>query len=250
MPSIRPRLSLIDFLRTLTIFSMLAFHICFDHNVIFGGDNDWPFLPSIRFWQQTIVLSFIFISGMSFRLMQPRLRLFNALRLLLIGFGITMYTIMFMPSQPIIYGVLTFMGSALLLSLLLENERYQLLSKIPIIPALAANLICFLLCYHIQLGNITLGPLLLGHWPQALYDANLAYLGFPGESFFSADYVTFLPHIFMYWLGFYTLELIEKKYPQILRKCDFRRFNFLGRHSLSFYLLHQPIILALMSLIR
>lgn len=182
--------------------------------------------------------------------MQPRLRLFNALRLLLIGFGITMYTIMFMPSQPIIYGVLTFMGSALLLSLLLENERYQLLSKIPIIPALAANLICFLLCYHIQLGNITLGPLLLGHWPQALYDANLAYLGFPGESFFSADYVTLLPHIFMYWLGFYTLGLIENKYPQILQKCDFRRFNFLGRHSLSFYLLHQPIILALMSLIR
>lgn len=279
------RIALIDFLRALALVFMIGFHLCYDLNVVSGKYVEWQFLPWVKLWQQLNLLCFIFVSGMSFAVrtkgqgeanseaqlvanneVQPAAKaetkpaasakaflhkhkiLLQGLWLLLLGQAITWVTEYFMPSEAIHYGVITFFGSALLFSYLVENKRWQLLRGVG--PELGTFLClgAFLYTYHVQLGYFG-----LAEWqhklPGWLYEANYAFWGFPNDDFFSADYVSFIPHIFMYWLGFYAYRLLAARAPQILGWGAFRTFNSLGKHSLVIYFLHQPVLLGVLWLL-
>jgi len=266
------RIALIDFLRALALVFMIGFHLCYDLNVVSGKYIEWQFLPWVRLWQQLNLLCFIFVSGMSFAvrpkgqegakgeanpvahgeaeagaraLMRKHKILLQGLWLLLLGQAITWVTEYFMPSESIRYGVITFFGSALLFSYLLENKHWQLLGGI---RSELGTLLClgaFLYTYHMQLGFCGLAEWehKLPHW---LYESNYAFWGFPSDDFFSADYVSFIPHIFMYWLGFYICRILAAKAPHLLQCGDLQYLNRLSRHSLLVYFVHQPVILGIL----
>ena len=94
-------------------------------------------------------------------------------------------------------------------------------------------------------------PLVTISVPDFLY-RNLitAYLGFPGPGFYSTDYFSLLPWSFLYLCG-YELHMILKSVgfldAPFMRKGP-EPLAFLGRHSLLIYLLHQPVLYALMML--
>lgn len=96
----------------------------------------------------------------------------------------------------------------------------------------------------------------LGHWlitlPGFLY-ANYftAYLGFYPFGFFSTDYFPLTPWLFLFWAGFYLHHLAERTAQSLrpLRRSVCPPLGWLGRNSLMLYLLHQPVIYGVLTMV-
>lgn len=154
------------------------------------------------------------------------------------GLLISIITLVAIPAQIIWFGILNFMGCAILLTLPLE----KLLKKIPAIYGMAICFLLFLLCKQIQFGQIGITGLLQIQVPNLLYNIKiLTPLGFPHEGFHSSDYFPIFPWIFLYLCGFYFNQIFMKhytwqKYAQRKLPC----LSVLGSKTIWIYLLHQP----------
>ena len=86
--------------------------------------------------------------------------------------------------------------------------------------------------------------------PQGLYANYLtAYFGFYPVSFYSSDYFPLLPWLFLFWAGYYLHPLVGRKRMEPLRQSVCPPLGWLGRHSLVLYLLHQPVIFGVLTLV-
>lgn len=84
--------------------------------------------------------------------------------------------------------------------------------------------------------------------PQALYAGyTTAYLGFMPKSFFSTDYFPLLPWLFLFWAGYFLHHLLGRERLAPLRRSVCPPLGWMGRHSLVLYLLHQPVILGVLT---
>ena len=114
---------------------------------------------------------------------------------------VTAVTLLVLPSERILFGILHFLGAAMMLLGLCE----PLLGKIPAPVGLLLSALLYLATDSIGQGWIGLGPLRL-ELPRALYDAGFLFpLGLHPRIFASADYYPLLPWLFLflagYWLG-------------------------------------------------
>mgnify|MGYP000485393074 CR=1 FL=1 len=125
------RYALLDELRGLDLVSMMLYHACWDMMFLFGIWMDWYAGMPGRLWQQTICWVFILLSGFCVQLGHHTLR--RGAQVFGAGALVTAVTLLFMPEDRVIFGVLTFLGTAMLLTGVLE----PLLKKIP--PAAAGG---------------------------------------------------------------------------------------------------------------
>ena len=103
--------------------------------------------------------------------------------------------------------------------------------------------------------NISRGYLGFEQWnilkiPQSWY-ANLftAYLGMPEASFFSTDYFSIFPWIFLFLAGYFLYHIFsEKDFLKYLETGKIALIEWFGRHSFEIYLVHQPVIYFILSL--
>lgn len=106
----------------------------------------------------------------------------------------------------------------------------------------------FLLVRNINDGFLGFAGVPILMLPRSWY-ANLftAGLGFPGPGFVSSDYFSLLPWLLLFWTGYflYRLRPAEPLLPDI----RLPGFSAMGRHSLLIYLLHQPVLYALLVLL-
>ena len=106
----------------------------------------------------------------------------------------------------------------------------------------------FLLVRNINDGFLGFAGVPILMLPRSWY-ANLftAGLGFPGPGFVSSDYFALLPWLLLFWTGYflYRLRPAEPLLPDI----RLPGFSAMGRHSLLIYLLHQPVLYALLVLL-
>lgn len=172
MKSSSSRYALLDELRGLDLISMMLYHSMWDAVYLFGVVVPWYSAGQGRLWQQSICWVFILLSGFCLPLGHHPLKrgaaVFGA------GALVTVVTLLFMPEDVVWFGVLTLLGSAMLLTGLVQKW----LQRIPPAVGLAVSLILFALTYHTMDGYWGLGPL---RWamPQGLYANYLtAYLGF------------------------------------------------------------------------
>ena len=159
------------------------------------------------------------------------------------GAVVTLATLVFMPEGRVIFGVLTFLGTAMLLTGVLE----PLLKKVMPAVGLAVSAVLFAVCYPVSLGWVGLGgwKLML---PQSLY-ANYftAFFGFYPDWFYSTDYFGLLPWLFLFWAGYYLHKAVGRRRMEPLRRSVCPPLGWMGRHSLLLYLLHQPVIYGVLS---
>ena len=215
------RYALLDELRGLDLVSMMLYHACWDLVFLFDVNMRWYAGTPGRLWQQTICWVFILLSGFCAPFGRYMLRrgtvVFGA------GAVVTLATLVFMPEGRVIFGVLTFLGAAMLLTGVLE----PLLKKV--MPAVG-----------------------LGGWklmlPQSLY-ANYftAFFGFYPDWFYSTDYFGLLPWLFLFWAGYYLHKAVGRRRMEPLRRPVCPVLGWMGRHSLLLYLLHQPVIYGVLS---
>ncbi len=229
----------IDVARGIAVVTMILFHSAFDLN-FFGV---LPLNVSGGFLRMLAYLTastFIFLVGVSFTISYARASQRLAGRdlplkyvrrgLSIFGYGlvITAVTWLFLPSAYIVFGILHFIGIAIVLAPLFVRFDAEKL--------IIASIACLIAGY---VTNAVSGP-----WP-------LLWLGIHPESFTSLDYVPLLPWFGLVLVGMACGSLF---YPDgrrgfalpVAEPAFARPLDFLGRHSLVIYFLHQPVILLLL----
>jgi len=233
----------LDIIRGITLISMIAYHTCWDLVYLYG--KDWPWYRSLAayVWQQSICWTFILLSGYCFSLGRHQLK--RGLMSFGGGILVSLATLLTMPHSPIIFGVLTFLGSASLLMIPL----HKLFLKVPAGVGLFASTASFFLLRNVNLGFLGFESLRFCPLPTAWYH-NLftTFWGFPFPTFISSDYFSIFPWFFLFCIGYF----LYRYKPDYSGKClpDCKPLSFLGRHSLVVYLLHQPLIYAILYLLH
>ncbi|MCI8591617.1 MAG: DUF1624 domain-containing protein [Lachnospiraceae bacterium] len=246
-----PRYPFLDNLRGITLTSMILYHAVWDLVYIFGVPWDWFGSFGAYLWQQSICWTFILLSGFcqglarsgeaaskdavrSLRAAKNGLTIFGA------GLLVTAVTLAFMPAERVVLGVLTLIGSCMLLLVPLR----KVLDRIHPAIGLMIAFLLFALFKGVNGGWLGFLDIPLFHLPGWLYaDLCTTYLGFPTADFYSTDYFSLLPWFFLFLTGYFLCRFLSRKGKlRLPAQRPLPLFAFMGRHSLVIYLLHQPIV--------
>lgn len=226
----------LDFLRGIAIISMVALHAFDDFLLLKGGQ---VLDPGLRFaWQRGTAILFLLIFGVAGYLSYSR----NNLQLRpgfqrclqrgasLLGWGliITLTTAIFLREGFVIFGILHLMGIGSVMMYPLLAHKY---------PSLILGIL------FILAGNYLSGRRFTFVW--------LVWLGMIPEGFSSIDFFPIIP-----WFGYILIGIflggfiVPNKDPKFRWKEYFgtpivKWVCFLGQRSLLIYLVHQPILLAI-----
>ena len=228
---------MLDTMRGLTLISMIAYHTVWDMVYIFDVKWDWYKSDMAYIWQQSICWSFILLSGFCWSFGKVKCK--RALTVFLAGIVITVVTLIAMPQERIIFGVLTFLGTAMFLMIPLD----KILSKFKPAIGFVVSFLLFLAVRNVNEGELGFEGIVLMELPDGWYRGWLAtYLGFTESSFFSTDYFSVLPWIFLFITGYFLHGIMKQKgWFVYLEKGKCVWLENLGKNSLWIYMLHQPI---------
>ena len=240
----KQRYTVLDILRGLCIISMVLYHGTWDAVYMFGASAPWYESYGAYLWQQSICWTFILLSGFCFSIGKRKLR--RGLLVLACSAVISLVT-SFIPGAEIRFGVLCLIGSCMVILVPLE----RVLSRVPSALGLALSFALFLLCKNIDNGYIGIGTRVILEMPSFLYaNTATAYLGFPQSGFSSADYFPLLPWILLYICGYYLYRIFSR--TGLLSALSIARcapLEWLGRRSLLLYMIHQPVVYAVLYVI-
>lgn len=239
-----PRYGLIDAIRGFAIVNMIVYHLLYDlfcyYSLGKGFDTQ---LPTV-IWERCICFAFIITAGVSINFSRHGYR-----RGLIVLFGavlISALTLIFVPSEMIWFGILHFLGCAILITFALQ----KVLEKIHPLPGAGISLFLFALLYGLPNGYIGFFGAKIAVLPAALYsNTYLAFLGLPSKGFFSADYFPMLPWIFLFFFGYFLWRVIVLKGWDGFFMKKIPVLDFIGRQSFLIYLLHQPVLFGILYLI-
>lgn len=236
------RYQLLDTIRGIVLVSMIVYHASWNFVYIYGMNWAWYRSKGAYIWQQSICWTFILLSGFCFSLGKRHLR--SGLMVFGGGLLVTLVTLLVMPQNRVVFGVLTCIGSCILILTLIE----KIIKKIPAEIGLGFAFSLFLFTKNINDGYLGLGNSQMIEVSTNWYQNYVTtYLGFPFRGFYSTDYFSLIPWLFLFISGFYLYGIFEKY--GFLKKSFMEKgicgFAFLGRNSLLIYLLHQPVIYGL-----
>lgn len=234
------RLDRIDLLRAVAMLWMTAFHFCFDLN-FFGLIREDFYRDPYWTWQRTAIVSlFLFTAGLSqavavhqgqtwTRFWRRWLQVAGAALLVTAG------SLLVFPQSFIYFGVLH--GIAVML----------------IVVRLTAGWGAWLwLLGALAVGLTFVAPALIQTVPalEVLNTPWLNWLGLISRKPVTEDYVPLLPWLGVMWWGVATGRWAVRERPQWLGSGSPARGGrkalvWMGRWSLSYYLLHQPVLMAL-----
>lgn len=237
----KERFYLLDGLRGLTLLSMIAYHGMYDLVMIYHMPWVWFWTKPGYVWQQSICWTFILLSGFCWRMGRNPVK--RGLTIFAGGLIITAVTYIFMPSGRILFGILTFTGTAMLALVPL----FRWLQRIPAAAGLLGSGILFFLTRNINDGYLGFESIILGKVPEGLYQGMfMTFLGFPEPGFFSGDYFSFFPWIFLYLCGYFLYEaLMQWKSVKKVLKWRVPVLEWIGRNTLAIYMLHQPVLMVI-----
>ena len=235
----KTRLHLLDSLRGFMMVNMIAYHAMWDLVNLFGVRASWYAGTSKYIWQQCICWTFILLSGFCWRLSRNHLRR----GALVFGGGvvISLVTNLLMPASRILFGILTCIGSCVLLMIPLE----KLARKIPAEIGAVISFMLFVLLRGCSEGYLGFEKWVILPLPDFLYRNLLtAYLGFPYRGFFSADYFAVLPWFFLFLGGYFLYDVLGKRNlnEKLFARVKIPLLDTIGKNSLLIYMLHQPVV--------
>lgn len=243
MKDLNKRFWEIDVLRGLAILMMVTYHLIFD--LTYFGIFSFNVSSGIWWWFARITaFIFLFLVGISLTLSYTRVELMGpqkekkslfpkylkrGVKIFSLGLLITLATWIFIPVDFIVFGVLHFIGIAIILEYPFLKKKYL-------------NLIfgiIFIVC-GLVLAQFTVS------YPWLLW------LGLKPAEFVTVDYFPLLPWLGVVSLGLFAGKILYPNYKRRFHLPDLSKnpfteiFSFLGRHSLLIYLIHQPILILIL----
>lgn len=217
------RILFLDAWRGLALYLMLLYHLLFDL-YMFGWMSweqimSWPLVLLEKF----IAYSFILCAGVSATLTRS-----NAKRgLVTLGAAALVTIASFIVDAPILFGVLQFLGMAMLIYAAVGKWVRKVPEKIAPFLWLA-----LFVGTHILTDRVLVNV----RW--------LFWLGFRYPGYVSYDHFPILPYIFLFFLGSWAGGRIKEDRDRFL-PLDRHAPKWLtvpGRRTLIVYLLHQPVL--------
>jgi len=222
----KKRIFEIDFLRFLAIVLMVIYHLGYDiqyflvKNINFEGQV-WTIIG------KTSGFLFIFVAGISSGFSRNSFK--RGKKVFLAGMLVTLATFIFIRNEYVRFGILHFLGICMMLYPLLNRLTSSTLALFAIVSAYLGYIF----------KKITVKTFLL--LPLGIY-----YNGFV-----SIDYYPLFPYLAYFLLGIIVYKNFYSKGKMALNvKKEFKIIEYINQNSLLIYLLHQPILLAIIYLIR
>ncbi|MFQ7003899.1 MAG: heparan-alpha-glucosaminide N-acetyltransferase domain-containing protein, partial [Ruthenibacterium lactatiformans] len=135
------RIAAFDALRGFALVNMAVYHGVYDWVYVFGRPAAWfTQTGNAHIWQQFICWTFILLAGAVFPYGKHAVR--RGAVTFGCGFLLTAVTMLVMPSEQILFGVLHLIGAAVLLSALLR----RFLDRAPALPGAIASCVLFCSC--------------------------------------------------------------------------------------------------------
>ncbi len=239
------RYHLLDNIRGLTLLSMICYHGAWDLVYLFGLNLSWYDKMPGYIWQQSICWIFIFLSGFCLQLGHHPFK--RGIIVSAAGLLVTAVTVLFMPEERVIFGVLTLIGAAMIITAVLRS----VLEKIPSSVGMIIAILLFFLFRNVNEWTFGFEAFSFGQIPEALrHSWILTFLGSPMYGFYSTDYFSIIPWLFLFLSGYYFYDIMDRKqWLKQLTRGEHSPLAWLGRHSLEIYLIHQPVLYGLFSLI-
>lgn len=224
------RVDLLDGWRTLAVLTMVVWHTLWDMSTMFG------LLPARLMWQPVpqlvrhfIVFSFVLLSGIACRYSRSNKR--RGLQTAVCALVISAVTAI--AGDPVKFGILHLLACCMLL----YAAFGKWFESLPELPAGAVCLALFGLLW-LWLNDLWVGV----DW--------FFPLGFRSEGFYSADYYPLFPWLFLFLLGSLMGRRIRESEGAWKRLALPRWLTWPGRHALAIYVVHQPVILGALTLLR
>lgn len=239
------RYSLLDNLRGLTLISMIMYHTVWDMVYIFENDWDWFKGNQAYIWQQSVCWCFILLSGFCWSFGRKKWK--RGLTVFGAGALISLVTIIVMPENRVVFGVLTLLGSSMLLMIPLE----KVLRKVNPYIGLVCTFFLFLYVKDISYGHLGWKEFGYIRLPQEWY-CNLfsAYWGLPSGEFFSSDYFGIFPWLFLFVTGYFVFRIFERnRWMDVLKVGGIKSLEVLGKNSLLVYMVHQPLVYGVLTVV-
>lgn len=235
------RIYFLDEIRALALIGMIVYHTAYDLRYLFGVSFDFQ-AAGWNILQKAVCCTFIVIAGISTRLSKNVLK--HGIIVFAAGLLMTAGTAFFMPDQIIVFGILHFLGISMMIAYLFLKGIQKVNAPLGILFSAAL----FAASLGINRGTVCFGKVLV----PPLFYANVltAILGFPPKGFASADYFPLLPWFFLFLAGcFLGKNFKERKIPDFFSKQHSRFLSVIGSNTLVIYILHQPVIYAVLTLI-
>ena len=190
-----------------------------------------PFLrtPLMELLRYAIVGSFIVISGVCARLSNRPLRR----GLIVFGAALIVSAATYLFGMPVRWGILHMLGTCMLLYAAVR-KRWEAL---PATAACGAALLVFALTFALPM--------------RARVDVPFLFpLGLRTASFASADYYPLLPWGALFFAAAAAAERLNDMPPEKRYASAPRALTWMSRRSLLLYLVHQPVLFALATLLQ
>lgn len=236
----------IDNIRAVAMISMIIYHAVWDLVYLYGMDWSWYRSDLAFVWQQSICWTFILLSGFCWSFSKNPLK--QGVIVSAGGLIVTITTLLFSYNSRVIFGVLSMIGASALL--LIPLKKY--FEKVPSVAGSLSMFLLFGFTYRINDGTVGIFRMELFELPQGFYHNLLtAFLGFPDNRFYSADYFSLLPWCFLYFTGYFLYRMWkEKKIPGVssMNK-KMWMLTWMGKHSFIIYMIHQPILYGVLEVV-
>ena len=214
------RILTIDALRGLCLVLMMAYHFTYDLVFYCGLPRTLIDAPAMAVIQVIASRGFILLAGVSCRLSRSNLRR----GVIVLCAGALVQIVSGLWGDPIHFGILQFMGCAMLIYGMTDWIWQRMGRWLPLLCAAAFVPARLLLPARVEVDFL---------FP----------FGLMGPAFRSSDYFPLLPWLFLFllgtWLGGYVRE---RRGPDWLYRLRVPGLNWLGRRSLLVYLIHQPVL--------
>ncbi len=235
----KERVYILDWIRGIAVLGMILHHALFAVEIVsylFGTPITFPILQTRVFWvlQEIFVGAFLLVSGICTAFSRSVLR--RGTIVTGAALAITLVTGVLLPALGVTgleiwFGILHMFGlSMLLYGLFTCKKRW-----VPVVTGVVL--------FVLYLAVITCRGM-------AWADNALAVIGVMPEEFYSADYYPLLPYFFLYLAGTFLGPLVrDRRLPERFYTLRLRPVEWIGRHSLWIYILHQPLIFGICALI-
>ena len=234
----KKRYLLIDGIRGIAILNMIAFHFLYDLNEVFDRKPQWYRRPPVHIWQQAICWTFILVSGFVWK-MSRRTAVKRGIFLNVCGFAITLVTVIVIPEEAVWFGILNFMGFAVMLMI----PVHEVAQKIPGTVGCGVSFFIFLCSRNIPDGVWGIEGMFILRIQEIMYSNRLfTILGFPYPAFRSSDYFPIFPWMALYLTGYFLFQLAEKS--EHVQKTMYKKIpaaSNIGQKSIWIYMIHQPL---------